>query len=89
MSQQGSREGAETCTRYIDTSLPFLFQVDSKEAVSQVLSGVKPQAKKSEKKTEKPKEKEKSDKGPEKGKKGVMPSSGYSVIKVSSGKGIL
>lgn len=49
------------------------FQVDSKEAVSKVLSGVKPQTKKSEKKAEKPKEKEKSDKAPEKGKKGVMP----------------
>ncbi|XP_050691783.1 TRAF3-interacting protein 1-like isoform X2 [Eriocheir sinensis] len=44
--------------------------VDSKEAVSQVLSGVKPQTKKSEKKAEKPKEKEKSAKGPERAKKG-------------------
>ena len=41
-----------------------LLQVDSTEAVSQVLSGVKPQAKKAEKKTEKPKS--------DKEKKGVM-----------------
>ncbi|XP_050691834.1 TRAF3-interacting protein 1-like isoform X3 [Eriocheir sinensis] len=48
--------------------------VDSKEAVSQVLSGVKPQTKKSEKKAEKPKEKEKSAKGPERAKKGTSKS---------------
>lgn len=46
-------------------------QVDSSEAVSQVLSGVRPQAKKSEKKAEKSKEKS------DKEKKGVMPSSGF------------
>lgn len=66
----------------------ILSQVDSKEAVSQVLSGVKPQAKKTEKKPEKPKEKEKPDKATDRGKKGVMFSSRFFLLKIPSGREI-